>query len=81
MKLAADFYSVLDPKITQIQLSGFIKRHEPLCETEQKEIITAIQDLSVPLIDEGTFAANVSPLEAVIRERRYVCGVIAEILG
>lgn len=53
MKLAAEFYKRLGPRIAQIHLSGYNGHHDPLFQTRQAEIIRSIQDLAVPIIIES----------------------------
>lgn len=53
MKLAAEFYKRLGPRIAQIHLSGYNGHHGSLFQTRQANIIRSIQDPTVPIIIES----------------------------
>lgn len=71
MKLASDFYDALGTRIAQVHVSGFRELHDPLFETRQDFIVSAIRDTSVPIIIES----RISP-ENIHHEYEYVSDIL-----
>jgi hypothetical protein len=78
MSLAKEFYSKSGSRIKEIHLSGYDGYHEPLFKTKQTEIIEAIQDFNVPIINEATIASGdiktemdymIKEIEQILSER------------
>lgn len=67
MELAKRFYEIVGDRIVEIQVSGYKTLHDPFVETQQTNIIKAVQNPNVPIIDEAKIAADI--LEA---EREFV---------
>lgn len=75
MGLAREFYRKLGSQIKEIHLSGYQTGHEPLFQTQQKEILESIQNFDVPIIDEAVIDSK-----DVIKERDYVIGAIEQLI-
>lgn len=63
MELAKEFYASCGDRIVEVHVSGFTELHDPLYRTQQKEIIHAIQDTSVPMIIESWMTPDEVELE------------------
>jgi len=74
MELAGAFYRRFRTRIREVHVSGYSGYHEPLFQTHQREIVGAIQDLSVPIVVEGIMA----PAE-IAQEREYILQTIREL--
>jgi len=72
MKLLDDFYDQLGGRIAELHVSGFEKFHEPFIQTKQENIIRAIKDKSVVMIDEG----DITP-DLLAEERDYFLKIIS----
>lgn len=67
MALANEFYKTLGDRIKEVHLSGFKVLHDPLFETEQSEIIKAIQNFDVPIIVESLLTPG-----TIVQEKDYI---------
>ncbi len=74
MKLAKEFYERFPYRLSQIHLSGYVSSHEPLYQTEQREVLEAIQDFDVPVIVESVVA-----IDKIDDEFRYILHAIEKI--
>jgi sugar phosphate isomerase/epimerase len=74
MKLASIFYEKFGDRISHLHLSGHIDSHNPFFETEQINILRAIQDFNAPMIIESVLSAD--NLE---KERNYIMRVISDL--
>ena len=53
MELAREFIKEFGDRLAEIHLSGYIKYHELIYVTKQREILEAIPELNIPIILEG----------------------------
>lgn len=68
MKLADAYDHLLGDRIVEFHVSGFTSFHEPLIETDQAQIVTAIRRAGIPIIIES----QIQEPENLLRERDYV---------
>jgi hypothetical protein len=67
MRLADEFFRVLGHRLVQYHVSGFRDLHESLYDTQQPQIVRAMQDLSKPIIVESEM-----PEDGVLKERAFI---------
>jgi len=68
MGLAKDFVARFSDRLREIHLSGFTTYHEPICVTEQEEILEVVPDGDIPIIIESVCADEAEAR----RELQYV---------
>lgn len=68
MELAKVLATKFSDRLCEIHLSGFAKYHEPICVTQQKEILEAVPDGAIPIIIESVCTGE----EEVRKELQYV---------
>ena len=75
MKNTKAFYELLGDRIQEVHLTGYDKKHEPLYQTKQLNIIKSIQDFKVPMIEEAPLT-----IEEMKLEWEYLIKVINNII-
>lgn len=68
MVMLDEFYELLGDRIVEIQISGYDKLHDPLVETNQKEIVAGVRGRDIPVVDE----AGKMSKETVKQELEYI---------
>ena len=73
MQLAEDFYDQLEGRIAEWHVSGYDGYHEPFIQTKQENIIKAIQDMSIPIINYSVITPDL-----IDKERDYFLKILSK---